>query len=60
MIHPKEVYPIGKFTRTHGVRGEMALSFTDDVFDRTECPYLGLFYGWYSGAFFYRRVSFQE
>jgi len=40
MIHPKEVYPIGKFTRTHGVRGEMAFSFTDDVFDRTECPYL--------------------
>lgn len=40
MIHPEEVYSIGKFTRTHGVQGEMALSFTDDVFDRTDCPYL--------------------
>lgn len=40
MIRPEEVYPIGKFTRTHGVQGEMALSFTDDVFDRTDCPYL--------------------
>ena len=40
MIRPEEVYCIGKFTRTHGVQGEMALAFTDDVFDRTNCPYL--------------------
>ena len=40
MIRPEEVYCIGKFTRTHGVQGEMALNFTDDVFDRTDCPYL--------------------
>lgn len=40
MIRPEEVYSIGKFTRTHGVQGEMALSFTDDVFDRIDCPYL--------------------
>ena len=40
MIRPEEVYCIGKFTRTHGVQGEMALSFTDDVFDRVDCPYL--------------------
>ena len=40
MIRPEEVYCIGKFTRTHGVQGEMAMTFTDDVFDRTDCPYL--------------------
>lgn len=40
MIRPEEVYCIGKFTRTHGVQGEMAMAFTDDVFDRTDCPYL--------------------
>ena len=40
MIRPEEVCCIGKFTRTHGVQGEMALSFTDDVFDRVDCPYL--------------------
>ena len=40
MIRPEEVYCIGKFTRTHGVQGEMAMSFTDDVFDRVDCPYL--------------------
>lgn len=40
MIRPDEVYCIGQFTRTHGVQGEIALSFTDDVFDRVDCPYL--------------------
>ena len=40
MIRPEEVYCIGKFTRTHGVQGEMSLSFTDDIFDRVDCPYL--------------------
>ena len=40
MLRPEEVYCIGKFTRTHGVQGEMAMTFTDDVFDRTDCPYL--------------------
>ena len=40
MLRPDEVYCIGKLTRTHGVQGEMALAFTDDVFDRTDCPYL--------------------
>ena len=40
MIRPEEVYCIGKFTRSHGVQGERSLSFTDDVFDRVDCPYL--------------------
>ncbi|MBR5964205.1 MAG: 16S rRNA processing protein RimM [Bacteroidaceae bacterium] len=40
MINPDEVICIGKFTRTHGVKGEIAMSFTNDVFDRTDCPYL--------------------
>ncbi len=40
MIHSEEVYCIGKFTRPHGVQGEMAMAFTDDVFDHTDCPYL--------------------
>lgn len=40
MIRDDEVFSIGKFTRTHGVSGELAMAFSDDVFDRTECPYL--------------------
>ncbi|MDO4215033.1 MAG: ribosome maturation factor RimM [Bacteroidales bacterium] len=40
MIKDSEVYKIGVLTKTHGVNGEVALSFTDDVFDRVECDYL--------------------
>lgn len=40
MIKDKEVLRIGTITKTHGVNGEVVLSFTDDVFDRVECDYL--------------------
>ncbi len=40
MIKKEEVYRIGKLTKPHGVKGEIAFSFTDDVFDRVECDYL--------------------
>lgn len=40
MIRESEVYKIGVITKTHGVNGEVALQFTDDVFDRVECDYL--------------------
>lgn len=42
MIREEEVYRIGVITRTHGVRGEVSLSFTDDVWDRAEADYLVL------------------
>ncbi len=37
-----EVYKIGQIGRTHGVRGEVTFSFTDDVWDRAEAEYLFL------------------
>ena len=37
-----EIYKIGTLTRTHGVRGEISMSFTDDVWDRVEADYLFL------------------
>lgn len=40
MIKKEEVYKIGLLTKPHGVKGEIAFSFTDDVFDRVECDYL--------------------
>lgn len=40
MIRNDEVISIGRFTRPHGVKGEMAMTFTNDVFDRTDCPFL--------------------
>ncbi len=42
MIKEKEVYQIGHITRTHGVKGEVALCFTDDVWDRADADYLVL------------------
>ena len=42
MIREDEVYKIGIITRTHGVKGEVSLSFTDDVWDRVEADYLVL------------------
>ena len=42
MIAESEVYEIGTITRTHGVKGEVAFQFTDDVWDRVEADYLFL------------------
>jgi 16S rRNA processing protein RimM len=42
MIKDAEVYKIGIITRTHGVKGEVSLSFTDDVWDRADADYLVL------------------
>ncbi|MBR0272672.1 MAG: ribosome maturation factor RimM [Bacteroidaceae bacterium] len=42
MIAESDVYKIGSLTRTHGVRGEVAFQFTDDVWDRVEADYLFL------------------
>lgn len=40
MIKESEVFKIGKFTKPHGVKGEIAFAFDNDVFDRVDCPYL--------------------
>lgn len=42
MVSSTDVYKIGELTRTHGVRGEVAFHFTDDVWDRVEADYLFL------------------
>lgn len=40
MIRREELIKIGQFNKPHGVRGELSLTFTDDVFDRAESPYI--------------------
>ena len=41
MIRKEDVYRIGQLTKPHGIKGEVAFSFTDDIFDRTDgCDYL--------------------
>ena len=32
----EEVYKIGKIGKPHGIKGEVTLFFSDDVFDRTD------------------------
>jgi 16S rRNA processing protein RimM len=39
MIRQSEVILIGYFYKTHGVNGELAFSYTSNVFDRTKSPY---------------------
>lgn len=40
MIKESEIFKIGKFTKPHGIKGEIAFAFDNDVFDRVDCPYL--------------------
>ena len=40
MIKENEVYKIGKIGKPHGVKGEVTLRFSDDVFDRVDADYL--------------------
>ena len=40
MIRQEEVYKIGRIGKTHGVKGEVTLHFTDDIFDRADADYL--------------------
>lgn len=42
MIRQEEVFKIGFISRTHGVKGEVEVQFTDDPFDRGEIDYLVL------------------
>ena len=40
MITREELIKIGRFNKPHGVKGELSFTFTDDIFDRTDCPYI--------------------
>ena len=40
MIREEEVFKIGSFNKPHGIKGEISFTFTDDIFDRSECDYL--------------------
>jgi 16S rRNA processing protein RimM len=40
MIRREEVYKIGLLNKPHGIHGELAFTFTDDIFDRMEADYI--------------------
>lgn len=37
-----DTYKIGTLTRTHGIGGELSMTFTDDVWDRADADYVFL------------------
>lgn len=40
MIKEESVYKIGRLGKPHGIKGEISMQFSDDVFDRTDAEYL--------------------
>ncbi len=40
MITRDELIKIGTFNKPHALKGEISFTFTDDVFDTSECPYI--------------------
>lgn len=42
MITHEQVYRIGRIGKPHGVKGEVSLQFSDNVFDRVDADYLVL------------------
>lgn len=40
MISLDELFPIGQINKPHGVNGELSFTFSSDVFDTEEIPYL--------------------
>jgi 16S rRNA processing protein RimM len=41
MIETEQLIPVGRINKPHGLKGEMNISVTDDLFDRVaHCPYL--------------------
>ncbi len=39
MIKKEEVTRIGQFNKPHGVKGELSFTFTNDVFDGSDCDF---------------------
>lgn len=40
MIKKEDVIRIGQFQKPHGIKGEISMTFSSDIFDRCECEYL--------------------
>ncbi len=60
MIKEQDIYKIGQLTRTHGVRGEVSMSFTDDVWDRADSDYLILCVDGIPVPFFLEEYRFRS
>lgn len=62
MIKREELIKIGIFNKPHGLNGELSFSFTDDIFDRCDSPYIvcqidGIFIPFYIEEYRFRSDS---
>ena len=60
MIRRDEVYKIGKLGKPHGVKGEIAFSFDDDVFDRQEADFMFVMIDGLLVPFFFEEYRFSS
>ena len=60
MIKKEDVYKIGKLGKPHGVKGEVSMMFTDDIFDRVEADYLILLIDGILVPFFMEEYRFRN
>ena len=60
MITEQDVYKIGQITRTHGVKGEVSCTFTDDVWDRADADYVFLLIDGCFIPFFFEEWRFRS
>ncbi len=40
MIKREDLIKIGQFNKPHGIKGEISFTFTNDIFDESECDFL--------------------
>ena len=60
MIRKEDVFRIGVINKPHGVKGEVSFTFTDDCFDRIDCPYLILLIDGIFVPFFIESYRFRS
>ena len=59
MIREEDVYRIGKIGKPHGVKGEVTMMFSDDVFDRVDAEYVVLMLDGILVPFFFEEYRFR-
>ncbi len=60
MIREENLIPIGRITKSRGIRGEVEMRFTDDVFDRGDSEYFVLHIDGIPVPFFWEEYKFKN
>lgn len=60
MIRTEDVYRIGRIGKPHGVKGELSMTYSDDVFDRVGSDYLILSVDGILVPFFFEEYRFKS